>query len=290
MKLVSPYSADLPWYRGNLHTHTTNSDGRRDPQVVIDDYAARGYDFLMISDHDFLTAPAELDARGMVMIPGNEVTARGPHLLHVNAERVVKPHPDRQLVLDDIAQNDNSLAVLAHPNWHSTYNHYNQELLETLEGFAGIEIYNGVIERLPGSPLATDRWDRLLGGGTRVWGFANDDSHVDGDVELGWNVVQTSDRSAQGIVNALRDGAFYASTGVELTTVNAEATTIELRAAEEVSWVVMREWGRVIHREVGERLEWSLPDDFGGGHVRIEARGRLGQTAWMQPFFIDEDD
>ncbi len=47
---------------------------------MIDDYAARGYDFLMISDHDIHTSPedyAALDARGLVLIPGNEITRRG---------------------------------------------------------------------------------------------------------------------------------------------------------------------------------------------------------------------
>ena len=74
--LENPYSPDLPWYRGNLHTHTTRSDGKREPQVVVDDYAERGYDFLMISDHDLVTDPRELNPRGMVLIFMNRL-ARG---------------------------------------------------------------------------------------------------------------------------------------------------------------------------------------------------------------------
>ena len=46
---------DGRWLMGNLHTHTTASDGQREHQAVIDDYVGRGYGFLMISDHDILT-------------------------------------------------------------------------------------------------------------------------------------------------------------------------------------------------------------------------------------------
>jgi len=61
-KIENPYG-DLTggqWLKGNLHTHTTASDGERPHQSVIDDYAGRRYDFLMISDHDVYTSAKEL--------------------------------------------------------------------------------------------------------------------------------------------------------------------------------------------------------------------------------------
>lgn len=283
--LENPYDSALPWYRGNLHTHTTRSDGRRDPQVVVDDYAARGYDFLMISDHDALTAPSELDDRGMVLIPGNEITARGPHTLHVNAHRRIEPVADRQSVIDEIASNPESFAIMAHPNWHPDFNHLPQISLEALQGYVGIEIYNGVIERLSGSPYATDRWDQLLGQGRRVWGFANDDSHLDGDVELGWNMVQTADRSVAGIVDAMRRGAFYGSTGVVLDDIEVDGSTVRISATEEVRFSVYREFQKRVATHIGRSLEFQAPDDERLKYLRVEAHGGLGRTAWTQPFF-----
>ncbi len=38
--------------RGNLHAHTTFSDGVRSPQALVEEYEARGYDFLAITDHE----------------------------------------------------------------------------------------------------------------------------------------------------------------------------------------------------------------------------------------------
>lgn len=283
--LENPYDISLPWLRGNLHTHTTRSDGKRDPQVVVDDYAARGYDFLMISDHDGLTPPAELDARGMVLIPGNEVTARGPHLLHVNADTVLEPHPDRQAVLHEIVARSESFAVMAHPNWHPDFNHLPQPQLEAYEGYIGIEVYNGVIERLAGSPYATDRWDQLLGQGRRVWGFANDDSHREDDVALGWNVVQTADRSAAGILDAMRRGAFYGSTGVALTRIEVQGGRVYVAAAEDVRFCVYREFQKRVAVAYGHELEFEVPDDPKLAYVRVEAHGSHGRVAWTQPFF-----
>lgn len=283
--LENPYDPALPWFRGNLHTHTTRSDGRREPQVVIDDYAERGYDFLMISDHDMLTSPSEFEDRGMLLIPGNEVTAKGPHILHVNATRRVKPRRKRQAVIDAITKNPASLAIMAHPNWHPDFNHLPQRELEALNGYVGIELYNGVIERLSGSAYATDRWDQLLGQGRRVWGFAHDDSHNEGDVELGWNVVQAGECTAQAIVDALRRGAFYCSTGVVLEHIDCDGRTISIRAAEDVRFSVYREFQKRIATVEGTELEFEAPQDDLLRYVRVEAHGHGGHVAWTQPFF-----
>jgi hypothetical protein len=42
----------MPLLRGNLHAHTTFSDGIRSPAALLAEYENRGYDFLAITDHD----------------------------------------------------------------------------------------------------------------------------------------------------------------------------------------------------------------------------------------------
>ena len=37
--------------KGGLHCHTTRSDGRGTPEEVIRLHAAKGYDFLALTDH-----------------------------------------------------------------------------------------------------------------------------------------------------------------------------------------------------------------------------------------------
>jgi hypothetical protein len=40
------------WYKGNLHTHTYWSDGDEYPEMVLDWYKSRDYDFIALSDHN----------------------------------------------------------------------------------------------------------------------------------------------------------------------------------------------------------------------------------------------
>src|SRR3989442_5238876 len=44
----------MAWLRGNLHAHTTYSDGVKTPQDLLAEYEALGYDFLAITDHEDL--------------------------------------------------------------------------------------------------------------------------------------------------------------------------------------------------------------------------------------------
>ena len=85
-ELRNPYAEDGSWFRGNLHAHSTNSDGVRTPEHVIEDYAARGYDFLAVSDHDTFTDPSEYQSEStLTLVPAVEVSANGPLTLHVDA-------------------------------------------------------------------------------------------------------------------------------------------------------------------------------------------------------------
>ena len=48
---IAPFSAPGRFWRGNLHTHSTLSDGALQPEQVIEAYKGAGYDFIQLSDH-----------------------------------------------------------------------------------------------------------------------------------------------------------------------------------------------------------------------------------------------
>jgi hypothetical protein len=48
----SPENETSSWYKGNLHTHTYWSDGDEFPEMVLDWYKTKGYDFVALSDHN----------------------------------------------------------------------------------------------------------------------------------------------------------------------------------------------------------------------------------------------
>jgi hypothetical protein len=297
IQLKSSYTDAPNWFRGNLHTHTTRSDGSRPPEQVIADYEARGYDFLAISDHDVLVELNDYQKNtSMTLIHAVEVSARGPHILQVNATARIEPNADRQWVVDEINKQD-AVCVLNHPNWQEHFNHFPQELMESLQGYHGIEIYNGVIERLPGTALATDRWDRLLAKGRVAWGFAHDDSHLPTDVELAWNVVQVENPvygaescSVDAIVAALKAGSFYGSTGVTITRVETEGATVRVQTKDAQRIRFLSKYGVIRSTVDAAEASYTLPENpdqaLRLGYVRAECYGAGGRVAWTQPIFI----
>ena len=48
---TGPFSSPGRFWRGNLHTHSTRSDGHIGPEEVCAFYRAHGYDFLALTDH-----------------------------------------------------------------------------------------------------------------------------------------------------------------------------------------------------------------------------------------------
>ncbi len=290
--LLSPYrDEESRWLRGNLHSHTLYSDGERSPEEVIADYQSRSYDFLAISDHDYYVPVDKYQhATPMTLLPSTEVTALGPHILQVGAPVRIEPDADRQRVLDDINAHG-GIAILNHPNWEWHFNHFRHELMEDLEGATGLEIYNGVIERLEGSALATDRWDRLLSMGHWLWGFANDDSHKAQDSGVAWNMAQARETSPAAILQAFRLGQFYASTGVFIHDIRVAGMAVDIRTENAQRIRFLTRWGAVRASFDGESAQWQLPDDPKSAaawrYVRVECYGSRGQMAWTQPIKIE---
>jgi len=74
--------------KGALHTHTTCSDGDLTPQALLRVYRDLGFDFVALTDHDFLMQPGAYDAipdefEGMLVFKGVEKTVFARGYLHV---------------------------------------------------------------------------------------------------------------------------------------------------------------------------------------------------------------
>ena len=72
----NPFQLPGTFLKGNLHTHTTNSDGELAPQEAADLYRENGDAFLAITDHGHLTATDEISADGLTLLPGMELHPR----------------------------------------------------------------------------------------------------------------------------------------------------------------------------------------------------------------------
>jgi len=292
-------SSKADWMRGNLHTHTLESDGDSTPEEMARWYREHGYDFLVITDHDKIT---RIDApEGLVLVPGEEVTDRLPKKpLHVNAiglTTVVRPQGGTKPV--DVLQRNidavrkaGGIALVNHPNFGWAFGA--EELLQ-LRDFTLLEIASGhPYVNMLGPPSHEEMWDQLLTAGRRVWGVAVDDSHHlkrpwDTDVALpgkAWVVVRVAKRDAQSIVDALKRGDFYASTGVELEEVSGGKVKVKEKngARYRVQFIGSR--GRVLQETEGSVAEYKIRGDE--GYVRAKVIDSNGRMAWTQPVFTPQ--
>ena len=75
--------------KGALHVHTTCSDGSLTIEQVLEVYSNLGFDFVALTDHDFLLRPGAYDGvpetfNGMIIFKGVELTIFEKGYVHVN--------------------------------------------------------------------------------------------------------------------------------------------------------------------------------------------------------------
>ena len=89
------FSDSRPFYRANFHCHTTESDGRLDPDSAVRFYGDSGYDILSITDHRTVTDIGSLQSwnERPLLIPGIEIDYRLPgqwvHVLGIGMDKCI---------------------------------------------------------------------------------------------------------------------------------------------------------------------------------------------------------
>ena len=74
--------------KGALHTHSTCSDGELTPEEVVEVYSRLGFDFVALTDHDFLVKPGCYDGlsasrNGILIFQAIELTVFAGGYFHV---------------------------------------------------------------------------------------------------------------------------------------------------------------------------------------------------------------
>jgi hypothetical protein len=289
----------LVWLKGNVHTHTLESDGDATPAVTAQWYRDRGYDFLIITDHDKIT---HVELPGLLLIAGEEVTDKLPKKpLHVNAlglQRVVKPQggatPAEVLQHDvDAVREAGGIPLINHPNFGWAFG---AAELKQLRHVALLEIASGhPLVNHQGPPSTEEMWDELLTGGQKWFGVAVDDSHhfvcpppassaLPGQA---WIVVRAEKAEAKLVLDALERGDFYASNGVELEdyTVTDSAMTVKIREKSGAHFRTefIGPNGRVLATTTANPASYTFRGDE--RYVRAKVTNSNGKSAWMQPVF-----
>ena len=299
------------WYKGNIHTHTTESDGDEDPQKVVSWYRRHGYDFLVLSDHNHLTllnyGERKRRFKRPLMIPGEEISANiqnGTIPIHINGigiSRLVEPIDTGQIVSTiqanvDAIHQAGGISSINHPNykWAFDHTHLSQvrglNLLEIFNGHPASNLYGG-----EGKYTYEQIWDGVLSEGSIVFGVATDDAHNYHDFVpeksnpgRGWVVVRAPKFTQDAIVSALETGEFYASTGVTLTDLEATPEKIRIEVEPEPFRMYTTKFigknGRVLLETSGFAAEYCPSGNE--GYVRAVTVSSGNTKAWTQPVFL----
>jgi hypothetical protein len=308
----TPGPAEAPkgrWYKGNLHTHTLNSDGDSTPHEVATWYREHEYQFLVLSDHNYLTDVAGLNAihaanEKFLLIPGEEVTdsfdKKPIHINAYNPERQMNPQHGVGVAATiqkdvDAIRAARALPSVNHPNFHWAISA--QDLLK-IKGLGLFEIYNGhpLVNNVGGGGFQSldEFWDVLLTAGQRLHGIAVDDAHhfktIGKDFSnpgRGWIQVRAEALTAAAIIEAIEKGDFYASSGVNLSDVHATRDEyrieIQPRQTEKFTTYFIGESGRVLAKsfDVAPAYRFAGSEKY----VRARVESSFGSFAWTQPIF-----
>ncbi len=299
------------WFKGNLHTHTLNSDGDSTPDDVVRWYRERDYQFLVLTDHNYLTSVDGLNAvhgadDKFLVIKGEEVTDRyGDKPIHVNGfevSRLVAPVGGSS-VLDvvqrsvDAIRGAGGVPSINHPNFGWAISP--DELLQ-VQRTKLFEVFNGhpTVNNLGGGgvPGLEDTWDRILSSGKLLYGIAVDDAHYFKRPEdpmaprpgKGWVYVRAARLDGRALVEALERGEFYSSTGVQMLSVDASATGLSLAVKAETASKYRIQFigrqGRVLSEASTPSATYAFKGDE--GYVRAKVLESNGKVAWIQPVAV----
>ena len=286
----------LPQWKGNLHTHTTQSDGRLSPQEVVSQYEQAGYDFLALTDHRKVTDPSSLKT-SLLMVPGVElnymVTGRHSQAIHIIGLGVRTDLMDIPGVNDSAQQGIDAIraqggrAIFAHPAWSLN----EPETIEALKGLSAVEIYNHVSDA-PWNACRGDSsviLDQFLADGFCLPFVGADDAHFyDGDQCFAALIISAPELTRESVFAALDEGRVYATQGPRFQEARLENGELKLRftPAEQITFYsdTLYVKGRT-RREAG-MTEASYAPREDEAFLRAEIIDAQGRRAWLSPVLL----
>lgn len=296
---------DRKMLKGGLHCHTTRSDGEGSPAAVEQLHLDHGYDFLAITDHSRYNRENYLPDSDLLIVPAMEMNCGwdvswGQHHFHAVAigpdneqngfdhdeelpyANLDDPHDFQRYV--DKAVANNNLVIYCHPQWSGTP----VRDFEFLDGIVAMELWNS------GCAIDLDRdtdngiyWDELLGRGRIIWGVASDDGHGMHHHCHGW-VMVNAEKSVPAILQALKEGAFYASCGPEIYDFYVDEAGAHLHCSpchRVVFYCDKHNFPQHISEE--KNLTHAVNGVNNARYIRACAIDAEGRKAWTNPIFLD---
>lgn len=298
-----PFDKPGKYFRGNIHSHSTQSDGLLSPSEVVRAYRERDYDFLAISDHFLanygypITDTSSFRTSDFTTLLAAEMHVTGLQngirwdLLAIGLDPAFAADGEDEVdtALVQRLSAAGAYVAIPHPMWNGVVHSDGVRIAPWVDG---IEIHN------EGHTLDSDRgsgWflaDSLATAGYRFSTFAADDAHFKSDRYDrfgGWINVRSESLDPESLLSAMKAGQFYASTGATIR--HVEVTDREIVVEADPAIGIMLGGSGVIRQYVrGDALTRAVftRSLFEGGFFRVIIIQADGRKAWSSPIWLDE--
>ena len=191
------------------------------------------------------------------------------------------------------------IAALNHPTWSlQTIEDYRKL---DLSQFFAMEIYNNASYQTEGHyEINTHLYDKLLCEGNRIFCTATDDAHHFKFVMPrphcscgGFVMIKAPELTHKAIINALKNGSFYASMGPLIEEIYIEDNQLHVRTSPAAKIVLSTgyRYVRVAYPATPHGTVCEASFDLSSihpGYVRITVTDGRGRMAWSQPYYKTE--
>lgn len=187
--------------KGQMHAHSTNSDGSFASDSVARLLATVGYDFWTMPDHNVITPEP---ASNSLIWMGNsyEHSNTNQHVCVYLADEIGLLDKKINALIKSFAAKGNSILNYAHP-----WTPLNKSLSSTIKGLTFVEVWNnGTIKSM--------EWDVLLSKNHKVFALAVDDFHRLEHLKTGWIEVLCQEKTTENIWYNLLKGNYYCVNGI----------------------------------------------------------------------------
>jgi hypothetical protein len=292
---LDAFSAPGRFFRGNLHTHSTRSDGALAPDAVAAHYRDAGYDFLALTDH-FLprfgfpivdTRPFRTNR--FTTLLGAELHAPANshgdawHILSVGLPEDFEPTAEGEtgVALAERAVAAGAFVAIAHPQWSSL----TVEDGRSLPMAHAVEVYNHGCALESGRADGATLLDQLLNEGRDLFAIATDDAHFRFDDACGgWVMVKAEANEPEALLHALKAGRFYSSQGPEIHAAEIAGGLLTIECSPAVNIAAVGRGQRVAHVHGRQMTRGELPlEKFAGDWFRFVVSDSAGRWAWSNP-------
>lgn len=293
------------FFKGNIHSHSSRSDGLLTPEQVVAAYRERNYDFVAITDHFIerygfpITDTSACRTADFTTLLGAELHAQRLQngilwdLVAVGLPVDFTPGPKDEgaAALCARAKDAGAFVAIAHPAWNGVVH---ADALAIVDAVDAIEIHN------EGHTLDSERgngWylaDSLATARHRISTFAADDAHFKQDRFDrfgGWINVRAQSLDPGALLASLKRGQYYASTGPEIQDVRILASEIVVECDPAVG-VMLGGAGTVRNYVRGERItRAAFPlAPFADAFFRVIVVRADGKHAWTSPIWPNDVD